>query len=201
MHARPDRAIDPVLRSAWLLEIATPVVGFVVLAASRRWFAFTELSYLLLFLEAVVLIVGAHYTHERVPLFDALRPAFGWQRNHYDRFAHFCVGVFLVIPWREVLARKTPVRGPWLAAVAVLGILALAALYEISEWAIAVLASPEAGAAYLGSQGDEWDAQKDMLMDGLGAVAGVVVFARLHDRKLRARRLAGDDGPPRDARD
>jgi len=178
-------AVAPVLWSAYLAEIAMPVAGFAILAVTRRWFPFTSLAYFLIFLEAVVLIVGAHYTHAKVPLFDALRSGFGWERNHYDRFAHFCVGLFLVIPWREALARKTALRGRWLGSLAVIGILALAALYEISEWAIALLASPEAGAAYLGSQGDVWDAQKDMLMDGLGAVAGVSLLSRLHDRQLR----------------
>jgi putative membrane protein len=177
-------AARPVHFEDYLLEIATPLAGFVVLAATYRRFRFTMLSYWLVFAEAIVLIVGAHYTHERVPLFDWIRDALGWERNHYDRFAHFAVGFLLVVPIREVLRRRSPLRRAWLAFSAVMCVFALASLYEISEWWIAALASPEAGAAYLGSQGDAWDAQKDMLLDGLGGIAGIALLSRAHDRQL-----------------
>src|SRR5262245_59163879 len=88
-------AIRPLNPSDYWIEIATPVGLFVLLAATFRRFPFTTLSYALFFLEMIVLIVGAHYTHEHVPLFDRLKESFGWSRNHYDRLAHFCVG-FLV---------------------------------------------------------------------------------------------------------
>lgn len=177
-------AVHPLLASDYWIEIVTPVGGWVILAVLWRWFKFTPLAYVLFFLEMIVLTVGAHYTHERVPLFDAIKPWFGFQRNHYDRFAHFCVGLLLVIPAREILRRATPLRGKQAGVIAVLSILALAALYEISEWWIAVLASPEAGIAYLGSQGDPWDAQKDMLADGLGAIAGILALSVPHERAL-----------------
>jgi putative membrane protein len=177
-------AIRPVNPKDYLLEIAVPVAAFALLAATRRRFEFTPLAYRLLFCEALILIVGAHYTHEGVPLFDWLKPLFGWERNHYDRFAHFAVGALLVIPGREVLRRRTPLTGGCLNALAVVSILAFAAFYEITEWWIALGAAPEAAVAYLGSQGDPWDAQKDMLMDGLGALAGIALFSRPHDRAL-----------------
>ena len=180
-------AVKPYHLEDYLLEIATPVTGFVALAATFRWFRFTGLSHGLMFCEAIILVVGAHYTHERVPLFDWLRDSLGWQRNHYDRFAHFAVGFLMVIPAREVLLRATPLRGGWLQALSVVCLLAFSAFYEITEWWIAIAASPEAGAAYLGAQGDPWDAQKDMLLDALGAVAGVLVFTRLHDSALGSR--------------
>ena len=179
-------AVRPHQLEDYLLEIATPIAGFIALAATFRWFRFTWLSYGLMFCEAIILVVGAHYTHERVPLFDWLRDALHWQRNHYDRFAHFAVGFFMVIPAREVLLRATPLRGGWLQALSAVCLVAFSAFYEITEWWIAIAASPETGAAYLGAQGDPWDAQKDMLLDGLGAVAGLLVFTRLHEASLRS---------------
>jgi putative membrane protein len=176
------RPFDPM--DYWL-EIATPVLGFLILWVRYKRFTFTRLSYRLLFVEALILIVGAHYTHERVPLFDWLRDAVGGARNDYDRLAHFCVGFLLVIPVREILIRRSPLRGRWLGAMSVVSILAFAAFYEIFEWWVAMLASPTAGAAYLGSQGDVWDAQKDMLLDGVGAIIGVLVWTGAHERELK----------------
>ena len=141
-----------------------------------------------MFLEGLLLIVGAHYTHERVPLFDCIAEEFGRSRNDYDRVAHFAVGFLLVVPVRELLAELSPLRARWLWAMSVTVILAWAAFYEIFEWWIAVVAAPEVGVAYLGSQGDPWDAQKDMLLDGIGAVSGLLAFARAHDRQLAGRR-------------
>lgn len=179
-------AVEPLHFEDWLLEIATPVLGFVLLLATGRRFRFTPLAYALLFAEALVLVVGAHYTHARVPLFDRLKETLDLSRNHYDRFAHFCVGFLVAIPVREVLARLSPLRGAWLAALTVVSLFAWGAVYEISEWWIAVVASPATADSYLGSQGDPFDAQKDMLLDGLGAIAGIAAFARLHDRQLAA---------------
>lgn len=177
-------AIRPLNPSDYWIEIATPVGLFVLLVATWRLFPLTKLSYTLLFLEMLVLVVGAHYTHERVPLFDWIREPLGWSRNHYDRFAHLCVGFLTVIPVREFLRRTSSLRGRWLMAMSIISILAFAAFYEMTEWWIAAATSPETGSAYLGSQGDPWDAQKDMLMDWIGAVAGVLAFSRLHDRAL-----------------
>jgi len=177
-------AIAPLNPTDYWIEIATPVGGFALLAATLRRFRFTSLAYTLIFLEGLVLVVGAHYTHERVPLFDWIRDALDLQRNHYDRFAHFCVGFLLVVPVREMLRRTSPLRGRYLAVMSVVSILAFAAFYEISEWWIAALASPETGAAYLGSQGDPWDAQKDMLLDWIGATAGVLALTHRHERQL-----------------
>lgn len=178
-------AISPFDPKDYAIEIAVPIVAFAMLAATRQRFRFTPLSYTLLFCEALLLVVGAHYTHERVPLFDWIRDTVGGHRNHYDRFAHFSVGFLLVIPFRDVLRQKTPLRGAWLNALAATGVLAFAGFYEITEWWIAVLASPGTAEAYLGSQGDPWDAQKDMLLDALGAVMGLLFLAGVHERSLR----------------
>jgi putative membrane protein len=179
-------AVHPYNSHDWWLEIATPVAGYLVLASTYRRFRFTPLSYRLMLLEAVVLIVGAHYTHERVPLFDWIAEQLGRARNDYDRLAHFAVGFLLVVPVRELLVRLSPLRGNWLWGMSITAILAWAAFYEIFEWWIAVLAAPDVGVAYLGSQGDPWDAQKDMLLDGAGAILGLLAFGRVHEQYMAA---------------
>ena len=189
-------AVSPVNPKDYWIEIAVPVAGFVALAATYRRLRFTSLSYVLMFGEALVLVVGAHYTHERVPLFDWLKPVFGWERNHFDRFAHFAVGFLMVVPVREILARLTPLRGRALGLLSVVCLLAFAGFYEITEWWVAVAASPDTAEAYLGSQGDPWDAQKDMLMDTLGAVAGVVALSRRQERALSERGRATEPSAP-----
>lgn len=180
-------AVRPYHMADYVLELATPIGGLVLLVATARWYRFTPLAYRLMFLEGIILLVGAHYTHERVPLFDWLKEPLGWERNHYDRFAHFAVGFLLAIPFRELLVRYAGVRGRTASVLAAISVMALACAYEISEWWIAAAASPELGAAYLGSQGDVWDAQKDMLLDSLGGIAGVLLFSGVHDRQIAAR--------------
>jgi putative membrane protein len=184
-------AIRPYDAKDYLFEIATPVGGFLLLVLTHRRFRFTGLAYRLMFLEAVVLIVGAHYTHARVPLFDWIRDLTGGTRNDFDRLAHFCVGFLMVVAVREILRRRTPLTGRWLGALAVVSILGFAAFYEITEWWLAVAVAPDTAEAYLGSQGDPWDAQKDMLLDGVGAWAGVLVFARAHERQLERTGVLG----------
>lgn len=189
-------AIRPYDAKDYVFEIVTPIGGFLLLALTCRRFRFTSLAYRLMFLEAVVLVVGAHYTHARVPLFDWIRDVTGGSRNDFDRLAHFCVGLLIVIPVREILRRRTPLSGRWLATLAALSILGFAAFYEITEWWLAVAVAPDTAEAYLGSQGDPWDAQKDMLLDGLGAILGLLVFTRAHERQLEG---AGAPGTPLDS--
>lgn len=167
-------AIDPTHQTDWWLEILTPVGLFALLASTLKLYRFTTLSYALLFAECVLLIIGAHYTHAEVPFFEPPREWWGWERNHYDRFAHFGVGVLCMIPVREVLWRCTPLRGAWLNALAIICIWAWGAAYEVIEWLLAITVDPEAAEHYLGAQGDQWDAQKDMLLDGLGGIAALV---------------------------
>lgn len=177
-------AINPVHMADYLLELATPLLIYAALAATYSRFRFTPLSYRLILAECVILLVGAHYTHSLVPLFEWLKEPMGWQRNNYDRLAHFAVGFLMTIPVREVLRRTSPLTGRWLQAQCIIALFAWGAVYEVQEWGIAMCFSPETGAAYLGAQGDEWDAQKDILLDGLGAVAALLLFTKMHDRQL-----------------
>jgi putative membrane protein len=128
--------------------------------------------------------IGGHFTFERVP-FDWITQLFGFERNHYDRLAHFSVG-FYAYPIAEILLMKKMVRSrAVLYLFPIFTIFAVASGYEIIEWWYAISADPSAGAAVLGSQGDVWDAQKDMLADALGAVLATVVFAMLNRKQTQ----------------
>ena len=180
-------AIRPYDVADYVLELVTPLGGAVLLVITARWYRFTPLAYRLMFLEGLILLVGAHYTHERVPLFEWLRDPMGWERNHYDRFAHFAVGFLLAVPFRELILRFARTTSGAASVLAAVSVMALACFYEITEWWIAAAASPGIGAAYLGSQGDIWDAQKDMLLDSIGGIVSMVLLSGLHNRQLSRR--------------
>jgi putative membrane protein len=128
--------------------------------------------------------VGGHYTFEKVP-FDAITEFFGFERNHYDRICHFMVG-FFAYPAMEFFEKQGIIKGRcWAALLMVMMIFGVAAVFELVEWIYAELAAPEAGNAFLGSQGDIWDAQKDMLSDGLGAVFATSLYAALHKKQVQ----------------
>jgi putative membrane protein len=127
--------------------------------------------------------IGGHFTFERVP-FDYVNDLFGFERNNYDRFAHFSVG-FYAYPIAELLlARKLVTSKVILVLFPIFSIFAVAGGYEIIEWQFAVFAEPDAGIAVLGSQGDIWDAQKDMLMDILGAIVVMILFFQINKNEI-----------------
>lgn len=168
----------------WFMEAAPVMIALPLLVATRKKFPLTHLLYFLILLHCLTLLVGAHYTYARVPLFDWLRDIFGWQRNHYDRLGHVMQGFVPAIAARELLLRTSRIgAGKWLAAVIVLSCLGISAIYEIIEWAAAALTG-EAADSFLGSQGDVWDSQKDMLLAGIGAIAGLLTLSRWHDAQL-----------------
>jgi putative membrane protein len=175
-------AIHPYDRSVWITE-NTPIVLIVAfLAVTYRWFRFSDLAYLLMSALVFLHTIGGHYTFERVP-FDWVTNIIGAQRNHYDRVAHFSVG-FYAFAIAEFIERRQLSRSRWLTGLfAVFAIGTVALGYEVFEWIYAVKADPAAGIAVLGSQGDVWDAQKDMLADTLGAIIAILLyFARRRPR-------------------
>lgn len=176
-------AISPYDRAVWWAEnipIILIVCCIVVVSMGVR---LSNLSYLFMFCLIVLHTIGGHFTFERVP-FDWITQMFGFERNHYDRIAHFSVG-FYAYPIAEILMRKKMVRSRTvLFLFPIFTIFAVASGYEIIEWLYAISADPSAGAAVLGSQGDVWDAQKDMLADALGALFATIVFAVLHPRQI-----------------
>lgn len=167
---------QPYARDVWLAEnIPMWIIVIAVVWIHCRYHQFSLFSLLMMGILIVLHTIGGHYTFERVP-FDWFSELFGFERNHYDRIAHFSVG-FYAFAIAELLWEKQTVNNRLvLFLFPVFAIFTVAALYEIVEWQYAISADPEAGIAVLGSQGDIWDAQKDMLADGLGAISATWLF-------------------------
>jgi putative membrane protein len=175
----------PYDRFTWWLETTPGLVGLVVLLTTYRRFPLTTLCYTLIALHICVLCVGGHYTYARVPAFDWLRTAFGWQRNHYDRLGHFMQGFVPAIIAREVIIRLAVVnRKNWIPFLVVCVCLAISAFYELVEWWTALL-SGSAANDFLGSQGDVWDTQSDMCLALIGAACALLFLSYFHDRALQ----------------
>jgi len=180
-------AIRP-FREVWFAENLPIVLIVAALALTFRSFRFSNTAYLMMAVLVFLHTIGGHFTFERVP-FQWVTDTFGFERNHFDRIAHFSVG-FYAFAAAELLDRRKLIEARWLLfLVPVMFIFTVAAVYEIIEWIFAVLSDPAAGAAFLGSQGDPWDAQKDMLADGLGAITVSALYLL-----LRRRGASGD--PP-----
>lgn len=166
----------PYSRGVWFAEnlpIVLIVISLIIL--HLKHFRFSNTALLLMSVLIFMHTVGGHYTFERVP-FDWFNRLFGFERNMYDRIAHFSVG-FYAFAFMEYLDRKKLVNRAWVGYFASLClIISVAAIYEIIEWIYAASSDPSSGAAFLGSQGDVWDAQKDMLMDSLGAVTALLFY-------------------------
>lgn len=176
-------AIEPYNRAVWWAENIPVMLVVTALVLVARKYRFSNVSYMLMLVFIILHTIGGHYTFERVP-FDWVSELFGFERNHYDRLAHFSVG-FYAYPIAEVLMRKRLVRTRWIVSLfPVFAIAAVAGLYEIFEWQYALAANPNAGVAVLGSQGDIWDAQKDILADTLGAILVMSLFFYQHRTEL-----------------
>jgi len=167
-------SINPYSRAVWFAE-NIPIVAVVLFLAVLyvRGIRFSNTAYLLMALLPFLHTIGGHYTFERVP-FDWFNNFFGFERNMFDRVGHFTVGFYAVGLAEYLITYKKVTTKFWAYFTSICFIMALAALYEIIEWQYAVKEGGDAGIAFLGSQGDIWDAQKDMLMDTLGAIVGVM---------------------------
>ena len=177
-------AIEPHDRLTWWMEALPALIAGVLLVVTYKRFRFTDIVYGLIFLHAVILLVGAHYTYAQVPAFSWLRDAYDLSRNHYDRVGHFAQGFVPAMVARELLLRTSPLRrGGWLFAIIVMSCLGISAAYELIEW-IAAEVSGEAATAFLGTQGDDWDTQKDMALALVGAFTALLALSRWHDRML-----------------
>ncbi|HLZ32684.1 MAG TPA: DUF2238 domain-containing protein [Nitrospira sp.] len=171
-------AIEPLNRRDWLLENLLALTAVTLLVLTYRRFRFSPLSYCLIALFMTLHAIGAHYTYAEVPIGFWIKDVLALSRNPFDRIVHFAYGALLVYPVRELLVRIAGVRGFWSYHLSVSAILAQSGLFEVIEGLVAVLVSPELGSTYLGTQGDEWDAQKDMASAFGGAVlATAITFA------------------------
>jgi putative membrane protein len=172
-------------RFTWVLEVFPIVIALPVLLITYTRFPLTRFLYALILLHFVILSVGGIYTYEKVPLGYWMQDWFGFTRNHYDRIGHFAQGFVPALISREVLLRTSPLRrGKWLSVLVVALCLAISALYELIEWRVSV-AQGASAEAFLGAQGDVWDAQWDMCMALIGATIAVIFFSKLHDRFMK----------------
>lgn len=178
-------AIAPKDYPTWVLEVSPALLGLIVLTLTYNRFRLTPLLYWLILLHSVILMVGGHYTYAEVPLFDTLKPLFGWERNNYDKLGHLAQGFVPAMIARELLVRFAVVSSAaWRNFFIVCFCLALSAAYELLEWAVAVIAGASSE-AFLGTQGYQWDTQTDMAFALLGSVAALLFLGGLHDRQLQ----------------
>lgn len=186
-------AIHPLDRKDWLLENLLVFLAAAVLTLTRKRLAFSKISYTFMFIFLCVHAVGAHYTYAEVPYdrwFQALTGQsfnqwVGWQRNNFDRVVHFLYGFLLAYPIREVFFRVANARGFWGYFLPLEFTMATSMMYELLEWAVAAVFGGDLGAAYLGAQGDVWDAHKDMFLASLGAFLAMAMTALINVRLRR----------------
>lgn len=172
-------------RMTWFLENLPVMLALPVLAATRARFPLTRTSYRTIWVFALVLMVGGHYSYAGMPLFDWLQESLDLARNHYDRVGHLLQGATIAIVGRELLLRTSPLnRGGWLFFLVCCAALAGSAFYELLEWAVA-MASGDRAVAFLATQGDPWDTQWDMFLALVAAVAIQLAARRAQDRQLR----------------
>ena len=170
-------AIKPKYPQDWLLENLLVFAAVPALVFTWRKFRFSNLSYCLITLFLLLHAIGAHYTYSEVPLGDWLRDHWQLSRNHYDRVVHFSFGLLMGLPLWEILVRVAGFTGGWARVITINTVIAASALYEMLEAIIAHLVSPELGAAYNGTQGDIWDAQKDAALATLGVLICTLISA------------------------
>jgi putative membrane protein len=172
-------AIAPSYRADWFLENLLTFVVVPLAVVTFRRFRFSDQAYVQITIFLLLHTVGSHYTYSEVPIGNWARDAFGLERNHYDRFVHFAFGLLMLRPTRELIVRRPRAMGRWtLAFISIAATSFWSLLYEIVEWSVASIADPAAGTAYLGTQGDVWDAQKDMALAGAGAILAAIIDAR-----------------------
>lgn len=176
----------PFERGTWWLEVAPILIGAAALVLTFSSFRLSPLLYRLLFLHAVILAVGGHYTYARVPIGFWAQDLLDLSRNHYDRIGHFAQGFIPAILAREILLRLSPLRrGRWLAFLVICVCLAFSAFYELIEWWAALIGGDSAE-SFLGTQGDAWDTQWDMFLALLGSISALILLGRMHDRSMEA---------------
>ena len=175
----------PAGKTSWMLEVGPglALVGYMI--ATRRKLPLSDVVYIGTFLHILILIYGGMYTYALTPLGNWAQAAFHLSRNHYDRVGHFALGFFPALFTREVLLRKTPLgEGRWLGFLVWCVVFAAGAFWELIEWWTSLVVAGDVGQAFLGSQGDIWDAQWDMFLVGIGAAVALVFFGKIHARSM-----------------
>ncbi len=168
-------AIDPLYPRDWFLENLLVFLYSAILLFTYRWFQFSNLSYGLFTVFLSMHLAGAHYTYAETPLGFWMQDWFGFERNHYDRLVHFSFGLLIAYPFRELLLGRSGIKRSWSYLMSVIVVLSFSAFYEVLEGIVAMIVDPELGSAYLGTQGDEWDAQKDSFLAFAGSVVAMAI--------------------------
>jgi putative membrane protein len=168
----------------WFLECLPAFLGVIVLMLSYKNFKFSDFTYWMILIHCLILIIGGHYTYAEVPLFDWIKEVFNQSRNNYDKVGHFAQGFVPTLIVREIFIRKNVVNGnKWLGFIAVSIALAISALYELIEWFVSINTG-ESGDAFLGTQGDIWDTQSDMLTAFIGAIIAIILFSKIQQKSI-----------------
>ena len=211
-------AVNPVSRMDWVLENILVLLALPIFIAAYQRHLFSRLSHSLIFAFMCLHAIGAHYTYSLVPYDEwwgmltghSFNEIFGWQRNHFDRAVHFLYGLILAYPIREIFLRIVRARGFWGYFLPLDFTMSTSLVYELIEWLAAVVLGGDLGQAYLGTQGDIWDAHKDMALASLGALIAMLVTAAVNYKcqrdfarewsdswRIRARNRDFSDGTPR----
>lgn len=176
--------VGPYDRLTWWLEAIPVIIALPLLFFTRNSFPLTRISYYLVFIHSVILVVGAHYTYAKVPLGFWMQDWFDFPRNHYDRIGHIAQGFIPAILAREILWRKAVISSKkWLFFLVTCFCLALSAFYELLEWWVAVIGG-DGTLAFLGTQGDVWDTQWDMVLALMSAVVAQLLLGKWHSRQM-----------------
>lgn len=181
-------AIAPYDREAWVLENVFVLLGVIFIAATYRSIPLSRISYTLVFVFLCLHVLGSHYTYSLTPYDEwfqtiigfSVDEAMGFKRNHYDRMIHFAYGLLLAYPLRELFIRIANVKGFWGYLFPLVITISSSAIYELVEWGAAEIFGEDIGIAYLGTQGDVWDAQKDMALASLGAFIAIIITALIN---------------------
>jgi len=178
-------AIHPHDYPTWWMEVAPIFIAVPILVATYKNYALTPLLYRLLFLHALILMVGGHYTYAEVPLGYWMQDWFDFARNNYDKIGHLAQGFIPAMLFRELLLRSSPLKqGKLLFTLVTASCLAVSAVYELIEWGAAEMMGQGAD-AFLGTQGYAWDTQSDMLMALIGAISAQVMLGKVQDGQLQ----------------
>ncbi|MEO6849213.1 MAG: DUF2238 domain-containing protein [Mucilaginibacter sp.] len=178
-------AIHPHDYFTWILEVFPAIIGFFVLLLTYKRFKFSYLTYVMILLHCYILFIGGHYTYAEVPAFNWIRDEFHLQRNNYDKLGHFFQGFVPAMIVRELFIRlQVFQKRTWLPFLTICVCGTISLLYELLEWLVSV-SSGNAGDSFLGTQGDIWDTQSDMLFAIIGASCMVLLFSKLQDKVIR----------------
>lgn len=179
-------AIQPHDYFTWILEVFPAIIGFAVLSLTFKRFRFSYFTYVFILLHCCVLFIGGHYTYALVPAFDWVRDVLHQSRNNYDKVGHFMQGFVPAMITRELFIRKTVFnKTGWIPFLTICVCATISVLYELLEWLVSVL-SGSSGDSFLGTQGDVWDTQSDMLFAIIGASCMVLLFSKIQDRAIRS---------------